>query len=250
MILTTSAVLLLLVYIPFRKADSILYKSFIAVLSFFILSLVCYDIVMSIISSKQDGYVKKHNEYMALAGEILGKQLKYSEYEDPRTKVLILDFPEKTNAPRAGVSKYIIAGLEKGLKVSGFKISAIERIEPVKSNDYWLSAREFDNVIRKHPEVGLVISLVGLPKDLRGVTFWNEEGSPLLVLFGGNLKNIDQALKFKVVVAVITFLPGATFSEKPGEEEKSQKQVFNEHFLYITGKNFEDIREEFPSLFK
>jgi len=105
-------------------------------------------------------------------------------------------------------------------------------------------------VIKKHPEVGLVISLVGLPKDLRSVNFWNEEGAPFLVLFGGNLKNIDQALKFKVVVAAITFLPGATFREKAGELEKSQKQVFNEHFLYITGKNVEDIREEFPALFK
>ncbi|MFA6569565.1 MAG: hypothetical protein WCS96_15240, partial [Victivallales bacterium] len=147
MMLTTSIVMLLLVYIPFRKSESILYKSFVMALSFFILSLIGYDIVMSILNSKQDDYVKKHKEYMSLAGEILGRQLKYAEYDDPRMKVLILDFPEKTNAPRAGVSKNIITGLEKGLKVSGFKITAIERVEPAKSNDYWLSAKEFDNVI-------------------------------------------------------------------------------------------------------
>ncbi|GEM_PF-5736009 len=250
LLLILSFVLLLLVYIPFRKSNSIFFRGFIGLLCFFILSLVVYDLARSIFTSKEESRLKKHKEYMALAGEILGKQLKYTEREDPRLKVLIIDFPEKSRIPRAGVSKYVIGGLEKGLKSAGFVLKTVERIEPLKANDYWLSAKEFDKVIRKHPDVGIVISLVGLPKDLGAIEFWTDENAPRLVLFGGNLKMIDQALKYKVVVAAITFLPGANFWEKADSEAKSQAQIFNEHFLYITAKNVDEISEEFPTLFK
>ncbi|HBC89176.1 MAG TPA: hypothetical protein DCZ94_19730 [Lentisphaeria bacterium] len=250
MLLTTTFALLLIVYIPFRKSQSIFFRGFVGLLCVIILSLVGYDIVRSIFATKEQGVQKKHKEYMQLAGEILGKQLRYAEVEDPRIKVLIIDFPEKSRIPRAGVSKSVISGLEKGLKAAGFSFKAIERVEPSKTNDYWLSANEFDRIIRKHPDVGIVISLVGLPKDLRSVEFWNDENPPRLVLFGGNLKNIDQALRYKVVVAAITFLPGANFWEKPNSDIKSQAQIFNEHFLYITAKNVDDINDEFPILFK
>jgi len=174
LLLSVSFTLLLLIYIPFRKSESPVYKVVVMIISIFILSLVVYDIAISIMAGKEEVSAKKHREYMTLAGDILGKQLKFSEYDDKRTKVLIIDFPVNTKLPRSGVSKNIITGLEKGLKLSGFSISAVERVEPSKSNDYWLSAQEFDRIIKKHQEAGLVISLVGLPKNVQAVTFWNE----------------------------------------------------------------------------
>lgn len=236
----------------FRKWEFTFLKYITFFLCLVIIVLVFSDLIYMLFLMREkddEGLILK--KHMEIAGKYVGKYLFYSEYEEGKNKVLIIDFPENKPLPRSAVSGIIISGLESGLKTTGFSVCGVERARfSGESKSYWLTASEFDRIINSHPDAGIVISLVGLPGDLENVVFWHGENPPKLVLFGGTLKYIDKALEQKIVLAAVTFIPGISFEAAKAPPSNDLEKAFSEHFLLVTPDNVKDVRKYYPVLFK
>jgi hypothetical protein len=190
-------------------------------------------------------------EYMRMGGFYLGQYLQYADSTDERGKILVLGYPDDFPLVGAEYSNDIIAGLRDGLASHGLlSLEAVEYAQPANRSRTWLTAAEFDRMIKAHPEVGMVVSLVGLPADPENVTFWNEPNPPRFVLFGGNLEHLQEALRRKFILAVVTFVPGVPVGGDRPPDPKQIETEFFDRFLLITPQNMEMTKEIFPVLFK
>jgi hypothetical protein len=194
---------------------------------------------------------RHEREYMRLGGFYLGQYLQYADFSDTRGKVLVLGYPPDFPLIGAEYSNDIVAGLRDGLASHGLlSLEAVEYAQPANRSRTWLTAAEFDRMIKAHPEAGIVVSLVGLPADPENVTFWEEPNPPRFVFFGGNLENLQEAVQRKFVLAVVTFVPGIPVGGKNPPDPKQIETEFFDRFLLITPQNLEMTKEVFPVLFK
>ncbi len=241
-----------ILFLVYQKTESIRLRTlclFLAVLSCIIMGLN-FAYMLIDMSGSSSALFKKQKEYMEFGAKYLIRYLGQTKADHQCTNILILTFPQNCSYPRAPMAKFILEGLEKAAGSAGMKIVGVEEARSAEKGDYWLVASEFDRAIKSHPEAELVISLVGLPIDVENIGFWYQENCPQLILFGGNLKYMDIALKHKIVIAAIAFVPGASFANSRKPTDQNAEETFYEHFLLINRSNIDETKQVFPALFK
>ena len=116
----------------------------------------------------------------------------------------------------------------------------------------WLLEDEaFSNLQRKHPDCGLMVSLIGMPPGLRKSEFWQDKDSPKLALLlpdlwmFGNPTTIASAFKSGRIAAAVLPKPGVS----PEDSLKATKD-FSSRFLLVTSENIDEMLGEYPQLFE
>ncbi len=158
-------------------------------------------------------------------------------------KILLITDPETKNT-RDRI-KMMRESIEKGLGGSG-KIVATEA-----PKDYFLTAKEFDQMMDAHPECNLVITLMGLPYDFQEMAFWTKPDGErqMLVVINGSLYDLRNAFMDKFIQVAVVHRPDIKYDmEKTIPDD--YKAAFEKRFILITPETVNQVADKFPNMFK
>ncbi len=194
------------------------------------------------ILDKERGYVYATMQYI---GDYLSVQY-------PEHRILLIAQPvTEQNKER---HELMIDGLEKGLN-DNLQILAVETPSPLNFDsgsdlDYIFDAELFDRMVKLHPECNMVVSLIGMPADIRKMRFWSlePEERPKLVVAYGSIRELQSAIKMGFVSAAVTH----NWNYKHSLSEplpENFKDAFERRFILVDRRNIDQIAAEFPTLF-
>jgi hypothetical protein len=111
-------------------------------------------------------------------------------------------------------------------------------------------SKNFDQLIAKHPDCNLIISLICLPKDANKMIALNKkpEKRPKVALLSNNISMMKEMLLQGIISAAIISRPDYI----PGKKKlpKNIETAFDKRFLMVTPDNVKSIAADYPSIFK
>jgi hypothetical protein len=187
----------------------------------------------------------------------------------PRAKVLVISNPFTTNPD---VSRSALQGEQAGLRgiQKALDKEAITVAFPQLKNGalenptafsmphitttpiaYLLADGAFDGIWEKNTKCDFIVSLIGIPPDLRQHHLWQRaDGPKLLFLLPdlwilGDKPAIAEAFKSGKIAAAVMNKP-----EAPSDQILDPKVDFSKRFLLITPANIDDMIAKYPLLFE
>jgi hypothetical protein len=118
---------------------------------------------------------------------------------------------------------------------------------------YLVSLEALDAISQQHPNAELIVSLIGLPVNLRQTKTWNQEGGRMFALLlpdlhmVGDQTAICQALHNRKITAFILNKPGAPPEDQPLGRDLTVE--FDRRFLLVTPETVEQYLKAYPHLF-
>ena len=128
---------------------------------------------------------------------------------------------------------------------------------PVVENKRWHDAYSFDDIVAKHPDCKVVVSLVGAPKNLfydvrKQEDVWPKlkisKSKPDIYMFRGYTLNVDRALEYKLLKGVVLVKNSMTLNNKKLKPEKTD-EFFHKHYIWVSPTNVGIVRNGHPKLF-
>ena len=142
-----------------------------------------------------------------------------------------------------------------GLRPAAQKNPKSVYVDPATTTplSFLVAEESFDQLAIENPDRTLVVSLIGLPANLRRVKIWNQEGEPQFALLlpdwrmVGNRAAVAAAFKSGKIVAAVINKPGAAADDLTvsGNYEKE----FAKRFLLLTAENIDAVSGAIPQLF-
>lgn len=191
--------------------------------------------------------------YAKATAIILGKNLAI-DYSGSKALIIADQNWEKNKR-----QKILIDGLKEGFG-SGITVGAIDAPMPENAQQgpegmpmmmmEMMTAADFDAVIAKHPDCNLIVSLIGLPRDVGNMALWQqeEENRPKMALLFGEIYDKVNEIAAGALVACVSYRPGVKFSEEPAPEDP--QEAFDKRYILITPKNVQEVAEKYPGLFQ
>jgi hypothetical protein len=107
----------------------------------------------------------------------------------------------------------------------------------------------FDKLAEQHPQCGLFVSLIGLPRNVKEQRCWQQDNPRFALLlpdlrFVGNVAAVKQAVQKGKIAAMVLQKPGAP-SVHGGVSEKE----FDQLFILVTPENIDQAILDYPQLF-
>ena len=211
----------------------------------------------------------------ALAARSLATQFlaEYLASKHPGKRVLIIANPfTQQKGRRAEIYQFEQAGID-GLRRGFGKQLPIEAIgfpklrrevleNPVSVHvdaatttplSFLIAENSFDALAQKHPTAEILVSLIGLPKDVTQSELWKTPKTPTLGLLlpdwriiGGS-ESVKQAFESGKISAAILNKPGAPAEDVPlGQDERA---AFAARFLLVTLESIDELLRQHPKLF-
>ncbi|HOW66363.1 MAG TPA: hypothetical protein P5186_24840 [Candidatus Paceibacterota bacterium] len=161
-----------------------------------------------------------------------------------------------------------IRGLQKGwegkIKLGGISFptllgGAIENpqqflIDPQTKTplSYLTAPGAWDALIPAHTNVDLIVSLVGLPLDVRNLNLWRQPKPQWVLLLPdlrmlGDLDAVRSAFRSGKLAALILDRPGAP--QESTAVSADYRQEFDRFFLLVTRQNLEQMTANWPQAF-
>ena len=114
---------------------------------------------------------------------------------------------------------------------------------------FLVSEQAFSDVLQKHPDADLVVSLIGLPLNVAGLKQWNQPGKPQFALLFpdwrmiGNQSAIVQAFQSGKLVAAVIRKP------VPEEAQGDARAQFDAKYFLVTRDNVDSLLKDHPAIF-
>ena len=115
---------------------------------------------------------------------------------------------------------------------------------------YLVASDAFDKLAAQHPACDLMVSLIGLPADLRQARCWQSDKPSFALLlpdlrFVGDAAAVKRAVQRGKLAAFVLHKPGAPDLDTPlkGSGE------FDQRFLLVTPENVERMVADYPQVF-
>lgn len=112
-----------------------------------------------------------------------------------------------------------------------------------------MQSNNFDQLIAKHSDCNLIISLLGLPKDANKMAILNikPEKRPKLALLSYNISMMKERIAQGDISAAVINRPDYV----PGKSKlpKNFELAFDKRYLLVTPNNVKNIASEYPSVF-
>lgn len=107
--------------------------------------------------------------------------------------------------------------------------------------------KDFNAILAKHKDCSLLVSTVGLPPNLRGLSIWKmKEGErPFIAILDGDLPPLGNAIRSGYISLVCAYRKGWTYSP---DVPASPQEAFDKRYILITKDNVEAIAKSFGSL--
>lgn len=108
-----------------------------------------------------------------------------------------------------------------------------------------MRAIHFNDMIDRHSDCNLVISFIGLPRDVADMTIWgmDPETRPKLALLQGEVHALKNAIISGAIVAAVAYRPDAKFDEDAPPKEL--QAAFDKRYILITPENVEEIEAKY-----
>lgn len=150
----------------------------------------------------------------------------------------------------------LIEELEKGFGPQ-IKLIAVESLdiiqkylpyEQVKPINQIMKAVDFDIVIDRHPECNIIVSLIGLPDDVKYMKIWQmeEKKRPKVAVLNGYLFMLGGAIKVGYVCAAAAQKNGSITDEAP---PSNPEKAFNMRYILVTPENIDEMAKKYKKLF-
>jgi hypothetical protein len=197
------------------------------------------------------------------ATHLLAKHLRAAA--NPR-EVLVIGNPFAKLPDRPGqvydFEKAGVTGLERGLGAAIHVVTAHPALKPeVLENpsrvqidptsptplSFMVDSAAFDELIRKHPKAGIVVSLIGLPVNLRAFEAWNKPGAPRFALLLPDWRIIGDSAAIRNAFETGKLL--AAVAAKPGATDAAGATAVEERYLLIHSNNVADVLQAHPKIF-
>jgi len=205
-----------------------------------------------------------------LATQFLGQYLA-SQYPGKRAIVFSNPFSNRPGQPPAiyQYEKAGLRGLRRGLgsavKIEqvvfpDLKPGALENPRAVEIDrgtttplSYLVADDALDRLANQHPGAELLVSLIGLPVNIRQTETWKPGNARKFALLlpdlrmVGNQAAIRQAIKSRKLAALVLNKPGAPPEDQPlGRDAKME---FDQRFLLVTPTTVDEYLRAYPRLF-
>ncbi len=107
--------------------------------------------------------------------------------------------------------------------------------------------KDFNGMLAKHKDCSLLVSTVGLPPNLRGLSIWKmKEGErPFIALLDCDLPPLGNAIRSGYISLVSAYRKGWTYSP---ETPANPQEAFDKRYILITKDNVEAVAKSFGSL--
>ncbi len=172
----------------------------------------------------------------------------------PGAKVLLIVNEQNEMNKRQDI---LIEGLKEGF---GTSITSVTIKTPKKKESKgapeemmmplmeMMKAEDFNKLIAQNKSCNLIITLIGLPMDIGGLSIWknfesNPKKTPKLVIVNGDVSMMYQAIKSGLVPAVVTHNPHARYTEDA--PPKDPQAAFDVRYLLITTKNVDEVAKKY-----
>lgn len=205
-----------------------------------------------------------------LAMQYLGRHLA-AQYLGRHAIVLSNPFAAKSGQPREiyEFEKAGLRGLRRGLGTA-VKLEAV--VHPELKPEFFTNRRAvaidrssttplsyvvaddaLDKAIRQHTNAQLVVSLIGLPVNVRQTEAWKSASGPRFALLLpdlrmiGNQAAIREAVRSGKIAAMVLNKPGAPPETQP--LGRDLKMEFDARFLLVTSETVDRYLQAYPHLF-
>lgn len=118
---------------------------------------------------------------------------------------------------------------------------------------FLVAENAFDQLIQQNPDYELIVSLIGLPVNLRECRFWQQNGRPSVALLLpdwrmiGSAEAVREAFRSGKLVAAVMSKPGAP-TEEPAKGSPDRAE-FDLRFWLVTKDNIDELVTSHPKLF-
>jgi hypothetical protein len=118
---------------------------------------------------------------------------------------------------------------------------------------FLMAESAFDRLAQAHPKAEILISLVGLPLNVRASTLWRQSERRRLALLlpdwrmVGGAEEIREAVKSEKIAAAVMNRPGVRNDE--GKKVGDYREEFERRFVLVTKANIDDLLRSCPQLF-
>jgi len=205
-----------------------------------------------------------------LAMEYLGGYLA-KQYPGRKAVVLSNPFSTQPGQPRAvyQYEKAGLRGLRRGLgKAVRIEAVAFPELKPAFLKDrrsvfvdprtttplsYIVTEDALDRIARAHPEAEILVSLIGLPVNVRQTETWKSDNPKKFALLLPDLRMVgdDRAVRDAIysgkIVAIVLNKPGA-----PSEDQsmgRDSKMEFERRYLLVNRETIDRLLQVYPRLF-
>lgn len=178
----------------------------------------------------------QNNEFKFYASQMYMAAKYAKENFDAKSALLILDESYKDDQRTEHVlecCKEFIPNVEYGtLEVPPAMVSLNERMR----------ASHYDAFVTQYPNVDVVISLIGVPRDFPKSDFikdrQKDKGPKLLLIGYGETRGLQKLIQNGAVNGIITIRNGAVFNETP--PPSSMEDTFGVRYEMVTKDNLAD----------
>jgi hypothetical protein len=118
---------------------------------------------------------------------------------------------------------------------------------------YLVAENALDTLVTNYPDASLIVSLIGLPVNLRETKTWSTTNGPAFALLLPDLRMVGsqalirQALRTRKITAAILNKPGAPPEDQPLGEDLNLE--FDRRFLLVTPETVDRYLSIYPRLF-
>lgn len=193
-----------------------------------------------IFQSPNNRFMEYENRYHASQGIILGK---YIQENFPDRKVLVLLETDYAVNPR---TKIFVDGLKAGSGTDlNIETDTLHLTNQQSEQELPLplfeqmTAADFDKALDAHNDCGVVISCIGLPRDVTKLKSWNASERPKIIILNAfDMRNYDSLIRDGKISAIVAVGPDARFTED--EPPQDPQAAFNTRYILIDKKNVKD----------
>jgi len=114
-----------------------------------------------------------------------------------------------------------------------------------------MTAESVIAAISKYPNVTMIVSFIGLPRDFNNMDIWYEEDESKKIkvaIVGGEIYQLGPGIASGQIVAAVTYNPKAKFDESKAPSDP--QAAFDKRYILITPENIEKIASENQGLFE
>jgi hypothetical protein len=207
-----------------------------------------------------------------LATYFLGKYLA-DHYAGKKVVVLSNPFSERSGQPREvyRFEKAGLRGLRRGLGTA-VKIEAVvfpelkpgllenphaAAIDPHTTTplSYLVADDALDHIAQKYADAEILVSLIGLPVNVRKTETWKSGNGHRFALLLPDLRMVGdqaavrQAFQSGKLAAIVLNKPGALQDDRIMSKQQAIEAEFDQRFLLVTPENVDQCLRTYPRLF-
>ncbi len=189
------------------------------------------------------------NTYHASQGVVLGKFIKANF---PDKKVLVLLETDFNTNPR---TKILVDALKEGaggnLNVETATLQLANRPNTPEMGMEMplfemMTAADFDKALESYKDCGVVISCIGLPRDIQKMKVWSQKDDvrpKVLLLNAFDMRGYDKMIERGMISAIVAVGPDAKFTEDA--PPRDPQAAFDVRYVLIDKSNIEKYANMF-----